>query len=75
MLCPDCNHEIKGAGNNYSCANCAVKWKVSFSCEVCGSVPKQSSSCGSVSFFCEKCKKLKSRELMDKEFLISSSES
>jgi len=68
MVCPDCNGTLKGAGNLYSCSECGSRWEVSFKCEVCTNTATIMSSCGSVSFFCETCKKLKSRESMNKEF-------
>ena len=72
MLCPECNHEISGKGSHYTCGGCGQKWKITFSCEVCGNLPTIIPSCGAVSFFCESCKSVKSRESMNKEFVKDS---
>lgn len=68
MLCPECKQELRGAAHSYSCPGCKIDWHVDFHCEICASEVKKLSSCGSVSFFCEQCKRLKSRESMDKRF-------
>lgn len=68
MLCPSCNEKIDGRGSHYTCSGCGAKWKVTFSCEVCGNLPAVAASCGAVSFFCETCNSLKSRESMNKDF-------
>ena len=69
MLCPNCNQQIEGSGSHYKCSSCGQKWKITFKCEVCGELPTVMASCGAVSFFCETCSSLKSRESMDKEFV------
>ncbi len=68
MDCPECKGKLNGAGNSYTCSGCGTSWEISFTCEKCGSTPEVISSCGSVSFFCETCKTVKSRETMDKSF-------
>ena len=68
MLCPECNNQIDGKGSHYTCSGCGQKWKVTFTCEVCGNLPQVLASCGAVSFFCETCGNIKSRESMDKKF-------
>ena len=69
MKCPDCGGNLAGRGSRYQCESCGAKWKVRFTCEVCKNPPKVAASCGAVSFFCETCNKLKSRESMDKDFV------
>ncbi|HAK46874.1 MAG TPA: hypothetical protein DCO79_13275 [Spirochaeta sp.] len=69
MLCPICNEKLEGRGSHYTCGSCGQKWKVTFTCEVCGNLPTVTASCGAVSFFCEPCSSLKSRESMHKEFV------
>ncbi|MDC7224837.1 MAG: zinc-ribbon domain-containing protein [Spirochaetales bacterium] len=68
MKCPECQGELNGAGHDYECTNCHKEWKVDFLCEECHNPPEELKSCGSVSFFCQSCKKLKSREAMEKRF-------
>lgn len=68
MDCPDCKEKLNGNGYNYNCPKCGAHWEITFTCEKCKSVPTMMSSCGSLSFFCENCKALKSREAMDKTF-------
>ena len=68
MVCPECNGELNGGGNNYTCTNCGTRWNIEFTCNVCKNKPTLLRSCGSASFFCETCKVQKSREAMDKEF-------
>ncbi|MDC7225237.1 MAG: zinc-ribbon domain-containing protein [Spirochaetales bacterium] len=69
MQCPECSGELQGRSSRYTCKNCGAKWKVTFRCEQCGELPKVAASCGAVSFFCDTCNSLKSRESMDKEFV------
>lgn len=69
MKCPGCDGELKGSGSHYKCTDCGQKWRITFRCEVCGELPKVAAGCGSVSFFCDTCNNLKSRESMDKEFV------
>jgi hypothetical protein len=68
MECPECKGRLNGAGNSYTCAECGLNWQVDFACDVCHETPEMDSHCGSVSFFCKSCKKLKSRETMEKTF-------
>ncbi len=68
MKCPECTGQLEGKGSHYTCSGCGKKWKITFTCEVCGNLPKVASGCGAISFFCETCNTLKSRESMNKEF-------
>ncbi len=68
MNCPDCQGELKGNGNKYQCQECETLWQIDFTCDVCGSTPSLLSSCGSVSFFCDSCKSMKSRSSMEKKY-------
>ena len=68
MNCPECQGKLEGGGNSYTCTQCGIDWHVDFACEVCHEKPEQESHCGAVSFFCRSCKKLKSRETMEKTF-------
>ena len=68
MNCPDCSAVLKGTAYKYKCGGCGADWKAVFKCDVCGSIPAVIESCGSVSFFCENCRKPKSREDMVKFF-------
>ncbi len=68
MNCPECKGILDGRGSHYHCPDCGQSWKVTFTCENCGELPKVAASCGAVSFFCERCGTLKSRESMNKEF-------
>ncbi len=69
MTCPECEGTLTGNGSHYRCESCEAKWKVTFTCEVCKNLPSVAASCGAVSFFCETCNTLKSRESMDKDFV------
>ncbi len=69
MICPECSSELEGRGSHYKCGSCGQKWIVTFTCEVCGELPQVLASCGAVSFFCNTCNSLKSRESMNKEFV------
>jgi hypothetical protein len=66
MECPDCKGTLKGGGYSYSCESCGKSWKVDFVCETCYNTPELIDSCGSSTFFCKTCKRVKSRESMDK---------
>ncbi len=68
MECPECKGKLDGGGNSYACKSCGVEWQVDFSCEICHGKPEMESHCGAVTFFCQSCRKLKSRESMDKTF-------
>ena len=68
MNCPDCGEKLYGKGSSYRCMACDTKWEVEFSCEICGEEPENVGCCGTVSFFCKKCKSLKSRESMNRKF-------
>lgn len=74
MKCPECEGELNGRGSHYTCSACGQKWKATFRCEVCGELPQVAASCGAVSFFCDKCNSLKSREAMNKEFVKETNE-
>lgn len=67
MECPVCVRDMDGRGTNYYCKECDQKYTVEFSCEKCGNQPEEISSCGSVSYFCQLCKELKSRKSMNKK--------
>ena len=68
MKCPECDSILEGRGSHYTCSGCSQKWRITFTCEICGELPTVAASCGAVSFFCDKCNSLKSRESMKKDF-------
>ncbi len=69
MNCPECSGDLEGKGSHYTCSSCKTRWKVTFTCEVCKNLPSVLAGCGAVSFFCDTCNSLKSRESMDKDFV------
>lgn len=71
MECPECRNILKGSGSRYTCPECGKDYKVSFTCQVCGSVPEEMAACGSVGYFCNSCNKLRSRTEMNKDFVTS----
>ncbi len=66
--CPDCGNDMSGLGTTYSCNACESRFDIDFTCQECGSVPEEINSCGSVGYFCNKCKALRSRTSMNKVF-------
>jgi hypothetical protein len=68
MECPNCQKELIEKGGKISCPDCARDFLISYQCQVCGSVPEEISSCGSVGYFCGTCNALRSRTSMKKEF-------
>ena len=68
MECPQCGSNLTGRKYKYHCESCGARYEVEFTCEVCGDVPELLAGCGSVSFYCSRCRTVKSRSSMKKNY-------
>jgi hypothetical protein len=68
MECPQCGSSLSGRKTLYRCESCGARYEVEFTCDVCGDVPELLEGCGSVSFYCSRCRAVKSRSSMNKNY-------
>lgn len=69
ISCPECGTILEEFGSLYKCTDCKLEYEISFTCQECGEVPEEISSCGSVGYFCRSCNSLRSRTSMNKTFV------
>lgn len=66
ISCPRCGSDLNTDGTAHVCETCGAAWRVEYRCQECGSEPVELAACGSVGYFCEACKRPRSRTAMEK---------
>lgn len=63
-LCPDDGAPLTAHGTLWQCAQCAGSFQLAGRCDSCGHELERLTACGAVNWFCNHCKMLKSKSVV-----------